>query len=330
MTGSPRRLRDDPDFRWETGCDLADESFAVGGYDLAAMRGRVLAEVSPPSGGAPLKAASNSSRWWAGAAAGASVTLLVGAALLVATMGRPTVPAEVPPAVPVSGVPAPTESPAPVEPAMPVEPATQAEPPVTVEAASPQASSSSAARAEPTPAPAPPPVAGDPAGDEPVVPPPPDPAPPAGSDDAEVGAAAPATGGEPADDGQGAAPPPASGLRAELEAYDRATHALGDGDLPAARSGFEDYLERWPSGRLRDEAALGLLRTLVQLGDHEAVEQVAAGLQDRPSMAGRQSEILRMRAENLVWLDQCDKAMSIAARLSGRDAADVKRACRRR
>jgi hypothetical protein len=42
----PRRLRDDPDFKWETGCDLADEGLVARGYDHERGRMRLLAAVS--------------------------------------------------------------------------------------------------------------------------------------------------------------------------------------------------------------------------------------------------------------------------------------------
>ena len=320
MTGSPRRLRDDPDFRWETGCDLADEGFAVGGYDLPSMRASVLAEVTPPSQGAPLKPAPRWQGWWAGLAAGVAVTLLVGGGAYVVSSTSPA-------SGPIAGesVDAPP-SPEPTD--VPAAPPTVVSP--TEEAAAPVPSmpAPEEARAEgapspalpPTEAPAPPPeVAEEPPSPEAVD---------AATEPATDGVAEASPPTDAATQTPAAAPP--SGLRAELEAYDRGVHALGDGELPTARAAFERYLADWPEGRLRDEASLGLLRTLVQLGDHAAVEAIAVTIQEQPSLAARRDEVVRMRAENLVWLERCDLALELAGTLPSRDGADVRRACRRR
>ncbi|MEQ1502970.1 MAG: hypothetical protein ABMB14_12105 [Myxococcota bacterium] len=55
MTVGPRRLNDDPDFKWETGCDLSDERGLVGDYDLAGLRSRLVAAAaaSPAPGSSP-------------------------------------------------------------------------------------------------------------------------------------------------------------------------------------------------------------------------------------------------------------------------------------
>ena len=46
MSRGPRRLLDDPDFKWETGCDLADEGSVVGDYDLTAAKDAVMERVA--------------------------------------------------------------------------------------------------------------------------------------------------------------------------------------------------------------------------------------------------------------------------------------------
>jgi hypothetical protein len=55
MTHGPRRLKDDPDFRWETGCDLRDEESQTGQYDFAGIRERLVAAAAAggnaPNGG---------------------------------------------------------------------------------------------------------------------------------------------------------------------------------------------------------------------------------------------------------------------------------------
>lgn len=309
MSGAPRRLRDDPDFSWETGCDLADEAFAVGGYDLPAMKGAVLAEVQAPSAGAPLKAASRGAMSWGGAGLVVGGVLLVGgllwawssgpsveaAAVQVAPMvASPPAPASVPAVAPAAGPTAPAAAPEVVGPVGPA-PVERVEAPAAP--AMEAERSELPAEAEASPAATTPP---EPGHDEPA----------------------------PAPDAAAEAPP-LSGLAAELAAFDAAAGALSDGRPGEAALGFEAYLATYPSGRLLDEAELGLLRARVELGDHEGVEVVAARLQERPSMALRRSEILRTRAENLVWLKRCDDAVALVASLPARERADVRRACRR-
>ena len=317
MTGSPRRLKDDPDFRWETGCDLADEGFAVGGYDLPSMRAKVLAQVTPPSGGAPLKvpAAGWSATWFAAAAALVGVGGLAG---LWVVAGLSTSDAAPPaPQGPVVEQPSPVVPAPTLPPEAPVAPIDGAVAPVErADAAAPVEVPPTEAPSDAVPVEAP---------SVPLV------APPPLVDDEDAAADADAAVVEPSAPAApevGGAPP--STLEAELAAYDRATAALAGGDAAAARDAFRAYLSAYPQGRLAPEASFGLLGALVSLGDHRAVETLAASLLGEDALQARHGDVLRIRAENLVWLGECDRALELAASLSSRERADVRRACRRR
>lgn len=303
MSEGPRRLRDDPDFAWETGCDLADEAFAVGGYDLPAMKGRLLAEVSPPSVGAPLKAASPLGGWVP--VLGAAVALLAVGGVVGAWLAG--APSELPPAVPVV-VEAPTPSPVVAVQAPVVAPEAAVPVPAPVEAVAPSPKAVPVA-AEPVAAPAVPTVdvaAG-------------------GLDEApEAPQARPTV--EPTVDGGTSS----GGLAEELALFETASAAALAGDDRAAAEGFEAYRERYPQGSLLDEADLGLLRARVALGDHEGVERLAASLVERPGLEPLRDGLQRTRAENLVWLQRCEEALELVASLPTREGADVRRACRRR
>lgn len=310
MSEGPRRLRDDPDFAWETGCDLADEAFAVGGYDLPALKGRLLAEVVPPSAGAPLRSASGMSTW--GPLVGAGVALL-GLGVLgglwwatpepPATTVAPVVvaPAAPAPAAPMARpMPVPVVAPAPpVVPSVPVAPAARPAAPPAAPVATHEA---------PGPAPAVPVVEAEP----------------------EAEAEAAATTVEATPEAAGVDEVASGGLAAELALFDAATGAAAAGRDQEAADGFAAYAEQYPSGSLRDEADLGRLRALVALGDHAAVEGLVAELVDRPGLVAVRDGLVRTRAENLVWLRRCDEALTLVASLPGRDGADVRRACRRR
>ncbi len=305
MSTPPRRLKDDPDFLWETGCDMADEAFAVGGYDLPSLRARVLAGTQPPSGGAPLRA----SRGGSVGAAVAGALLLLGlgggaAAWWSAPAAEPDVAA---PTAPVAVV-----EPAPVvvveaAAALPVQDAGLAD---EVEEDAPVGSVALEARA-PVAAPlAPAPVL--PVGD-------------AGSGDAPIED----LGGMSEEGGAVSEPSaPASTLAAEVAMYDAAAEHLVGGSAEDAVVAYQAYLEMYPQGRLVVESQLGLLRSRVAVGASEEVEALSVQLLADPRLAAKHDDIARMRAENLVVLRRCDDAIVAARDLPSRDAAPIKRACR--
>jgi hypothetical protein len=294
MNDGPKRLRHDPDFAWETGCDLSDEAFVLGGYDLPAMRAKVLVEVLPPSLGAPLRPAAPVRPWFAVLAGGG----VVAAALIaVGFWSASDVPpsATQPDASPAIVAPTPwpvaPEAPSSVAPVVASPPAASAAP-----VAAPQR----AERVEPAEVPSE--VESVAVVDDPPV------------------ATAPAA--------QPSAPAPAGTLADELRAFDAARDAASDGRVADARRGYDDYLARYPHGRLRQESEVGLLFALVDLGEHAAVDVLAGRLANDPAMSSRHAEILRVRAENLVALGRCSDAITIIKDLPARDGADVRRACR--
>ncbi len=342
----PRRLKDDPDFRWETGCDLADEASVVGGYDLAAARETLMARLA--AGAVPSAASAAAPA----TAAGALMALLkpgVGILALLGAVGGAylaglhagsapidgpagSAPVVAPAVEDLAPAPGARELPrvATSEPAVAPAPETRTEP--VLAPAAPAGEPPRRARAEPqTRDPRPTPVAPTEIGVAPR----------------SIGVAPPATGGAPPVDAPIAAPiepaPPASspaeappvvarpapsGLEQELRMYDRAGEALANGDAPGARDGYRAYLATFPSGSFRPEAQLGLLQALYASGDPAGVERLASEIQDQPEFSSRRSEILRLRAESLVLLERCDEAVAMVDALPSRDGAEIRRACR--
>ncbi|MCB9670558.1 MAG: hypothetical protein H6736_09045 [Alphaproteobacteria bacterium] len=124
---------------------------------------------------------------------------------------------------------------------------------------------------------------------------------------------------------------PRADLQAELEDYNRALDAASASRWSEARERYAAYLEAWPSGRLRDEAQLGLLGALVRSDRPGEAESLATRLLADPALARRAEDIRLLRAEALVELDRCDDALAVLedVRRSARVTA-VRNACRRK
>ncbi|HHO52370.1 MAG TPA: hypothetical protein ENK18_16240 [Deltaproteobacteria bacterium] len=341
MNRGPRRLKEDLDFQWETGCDLADEQLMIGDYDLPGMRRALLSkiEVGVASAGVVgdgvpvVRGAAEGSR--AGWLAPKPVlTALVGLSLLGGAywLGtqRTDGPSPGPQGAPgVAKVPTGPWVPAPV-------------------------------RSEPAPGPSTDGVADAPPQrpdalrlemarpDGPLhraVEPPPSAQEVEGTAEGPPGSSAPTASGagddprsvtdETAVGGAGEAPVPAksparpgSDIPAELRLYDPADEALENGAYRRAVAGFEAYLEAWPEGGLRDEAELGMLRALHGASDAEGTAKLAERLRYRPSLTSHREEILRLQAESLIVLGRCGDALLLAEDLPARVAAPIKRSCR--
>jgi TolA-binding protein len=308
-TPNPVRLRLDPDFRAETGCDLSDEAAVTGGYDHARGKQRLLAAIAalPPPGGPTAGPASGAGASSASGVmlAGAFGAAVVGIALLVGAWST-AVPSAAPQVAPPTHVAAPTApDAAPAgSPELTAGPASLPTEPVV--ASSPRAPMDQRIARVGSPPPA---VVVGPVEVPPTV-------------EAPVAAVLPSTPTEPA-----IAP---SGLQADYAAFLAGDAAFKDGDFAAARDGYRGYLASHPDGAMEPEAQLGLLLALHQLGDARAAELQARTIQDRSIFSSRRVEILRVRAESLVLLDRCDEALSLADQLASKDAAEARRVCRAR
>lgn len=352
MTRGPRRLKDDPDFQWETGCDVGAEEGLVGDYDLPGLRERILAAAatSPPpvtvGDGMPgVREGAGRGAW-----RGSVVKPVVGVIAAVAIIGGAywlgvRAGTERHPAAPTAeqtdprGASAPSAPPG-IDPRAPLAP--------------PEATGG-AALAPPDPmAPPGPRVGGAPLAGEAD----PEPA-SAGSVASASTLALPVDAGEPgavgaadvavdpvedpvaavvptddAASGSSASPdaiasaPRGSDLAAQQAAYEGAKSALDDGRFAEARRGFEASIARWPTGALSAESQLGLLQALYGLGDAGATLRQAEKIDALPAFSGRHEEIALLRAQALVRLDRCDEALLVLEGSSERGAADIRRACR--
>jgi TolA-binding protein len=321
---APPRLRHDPAFRADTGCDLADEGLAVGGYDLDRGKQRLLAAIaalpppaSGPSGGdapsAPAPATTGGGALGAGsgvvaAVAGGVIVLMIGALVWLGGPSAPTAPVDpAPRAAPATAAaPAPAASAAPE---LPPEPAA-APPTALADAPAPRAAAGPAPRAilpaEPAPALT---------GPVEVLP---------------TAEPIPAVVGAPIPTDPGPSGPAPSGLQADYQAFLVGDAKFKEGDWKAARAGYEAYLRDFPRGAMEPEARFGLLVALHQSGDAAAAEAQSRMIQDRTEFSSRRQEILRLRAESLVLLNRCEEALSLAEVLASKDAAEVRRVCRAR
>ncbi len=307
MSRGPRRLMDDPDFQWETGCNLRDEALLTEGYDLARLRASVLSTVPEVGDGVPLIRARRGLRWWGlGSLLGLSTvtafwlgTQVSGIELDAATEeASPTVAPTSPVVVPTP--PSAAEIDPELTPADAPEPAPQA---LTAEPVAPRAPSAVSTVPQPSPGG----VEADPA------PPEAGPAEP----DATDAAAEVVSGGR-------------SRLAAELAVFEPANDALEGGESSRAAIGFREYLAEFPEGRLRPEAELGLLSALHDLGDAARTERWAATLLDEPAHAERRDDIRELRAQALVRLGRCEEALETVDGLPGKVVAPIRRACRGR
>jgi hypothetical protein len=303
----PPRLKDGTDPLAQA---LADESLAVGAYDLDGLRGRVLDGAKgapPPSPGA-------TGTWW-------KIAIVSGITASLLTFGLTRlVPA---PEAPVATHPS-TQTYEPVVPSIPIDPAGEVVPRSTEEAdgdVDVDAEGLTAAESPVTPTT---PSASAPASPEPpITPTPVEPEPAAITDAAE-----PAE--RPSD-----AEPPSSQLAAELADYNRGVDFDTRQDWNAALAAWDVYLERWPEGRLHTEAQLGRLRALVGLDAPARVERLAAELLATPGLQAQRDDLLLTRAEALVKLDRCTEASNLLAnrRRSGPGfdrVQAVRSTCRRR
>ncbi|MEQ1564623.1 MAG: tetratricopeptide repeat protein [Myxococcota bacterium] len=320
MTRGPRRLKDDPDFKWETGCDVANEDLLVGQYDLPGLRSRIVAAAAvatpladPPvtvGDGVPgVKEVARSG--WVRPVAGLAIGALVflGAYWLGAQSGFGTEVGPVEPAPPIAA-PAPvgtSDEGAPTSAVPDLAPAAVG----TSEGsgAAPAARVAVQDRVTVESAPAVVRTALEPVAlaTAPVAAPP---QAPAGTADE----AAPRSG--------------VSDLPAQQAAFDAAQGALSDGRYRDAQSGFEAVLERWPTGALAIESEVGLLHALWGSGDYTATLAQAEKIQKLPALSSRGAEITRLRAESLVLLNRCEEALLVAEQLSDRRGADIRKACR--
>jgi TolA-binding protein len=341
MTRGPRRLKDDPDFKWETGCDVADEKLLVGEYDLQGTRSRLLAAIAlstPLSGEGPaespipttvgdgipaIRPGATATGWsvlkpLAVAVTGAFVVaasywvgVQVGSDGVAPELAPAEVPVETPPveASGMSGTSAEAAAPA-AEVVATASPQGSAEPELVVSKPSRPASKSVAQVA---------PVKDEPVSAEVVLP-------------SEIVAAQHAAAAVEQTSGTAeapSAPAPQSTLGVQNEAFRAAESALYAGDYEGALRRYDAYLARFPKGKYQDEVQLGRLQALFGMGDKAATEALARSIQDLPSLSGRREEILRLRAESLVLLDRCEEALLVAGEIPSKAGAEVRRVCRR-
>ncbi|MEN0067209.1 MAG: hypothetical protein AAGA48_34070 [Myxococcota bacterium] len=303
MSRGPRRLMEDPDFKWETGCDLGDEKVLTGGYDLARMRAAVLAGIPAVGDGVPVIRPRRPWGWWLGGIAG--VTAIVASFWLGTQVsgvgGEEQLPAVAPPEV----IEAPVRTPDPE--------VLRPEAPETVNV---EVSVEGAPIASPKEVPQvviqPPKAASKSVVERPIV---------------DDGVAAAVEAPEPA---PAAAPPVESRLEAEMAVYEPAADALQSGEAAAAARGFREYLAQFPTGTLRPEAELGLLWALHREGDAARTERWAAYLLEQSVHEPHHDDIRELRAQALVRLGRCEEAIASISSLPSRVIGPIRRACRRR
>ena len=294
MSG-PLRLRDDPNFLRETGCDLAAEARTLPPPDLPALRQRVvragrvarLRRIAGPS------------------------TLLVILAGLFAHFATP-------------GAPDAARGSAPTSVAVAAEPVTAAAVPST-----------GTARAElPTPPAlhpdAPVRALRDVPSVAPVVVPPTPETPPAVALQAErtgeAVAAAELAATQPSGEGTPAATE-GGDLALQHAAFMEAEAARDGGDLDRATQLYAESLDRWPHGAFAAESRLGELRVAVAAGDVDRIVSLSAVLAKDPALAPHRAELVRTRAVALANAGRCTEAREHLRDLSREDRVQVTARC---
>jgi TolA-binding protein len=317
MTG-PRRLMDDPNFTWETGCDLADEALLHEGHDLSALKESVLANIAVMETPAGTGAASSGASWLKGVLAATGVVMVIGAAGVGYQVGRTAVAPLAPmapsveqatqhqaaPPVEEPAVMAPGTAEEHVAPSAVIGRAPEAAPRTTLERKTPKVAAAATVSARAV-----------------------------GTDEAPVELPTTGVGSVMIDETppQASDAPRSSGLGDELNAYERAREAMVAGSYMEAATGFEGYLRSWPAGQLADEVRLSLLECMVKEGNWIEAQPLATFLLSSDAHAHRKGEISLLLAQSLVNLDRCSEALAIVDSIRPRpaEAANLRRACRR-
>ena len=321
MSRGPRRLLDDPDFQWETGCDLSDEQSVVDGYDLQEMKDAVVSRVavlaaagaaSAVGDGVPVVKAGFSFPSLKPALFAAAGVATVGTAFwlgvvsgpqLAASLRPPTLQAAPAPPVPVPSpvaVPDPGRDPVPDllgdwwmrQQQAPSEPSVVGEDTVA---------SVARPRHHATPS--------EPAED---------------AEDAlvvqEEAVVHEAGGNDLAED-----------TSSPISEYDGCMDLLDDRRNAAAARCFRDLLHAGgPDNPLRLQVEWSLLRALQASGDAEGTAALAEQLAQRADLADQRGELRLLQAEALVQVGRCDHALVVARDLDSDAAAAVRRACRKK
>ena len=121
----------------------------------------------------------------------------------------------------------------------------------------------------------------------------------------------------------------AKDLAEQMALYAVGQRALEAGDLAAAGSAFQEYLEAWPDGTLREEVLVSILEVLVRQQAWAEADALAASLMTVPTLSLRVGELTRVRAEALVHLGRCSDAMALVSGLEKADATKLRKACMR-
>ena len=124
-------------------------------------------------------------------------------------------------------------------------------------------------------------------------------------------------------------PEPSSDLADEAEVLRVADQMLEDGYPDDAAGMFNSYLQRWPEGRLKAEARLGLLESYTHAHDWSAAEALSAELLQDPWMQSRRVEVAMVRGHALLAIGECDEGVSVLKGIDVRDAdlKDARRSC---
>ena len=314
----PTRLKDDPNFIKETGCDLGAESARVGDYALTEMRASVLRKTAAGS---------------AATSTGFQVKALLGLCAVVGTttglwwmyQGPP------PPVDPAAQVAVQFAVDPQAERTEPTSEETRAAVAFAIETESPASETPSAeaptqvpSASESTVSPAS--EEGVPSEEEPVV-----------ALDGPTETESPAS--EETSSGDGVAmveerPTPKTAIQvgtlaSENAVYELAGQLMREGRYDEARQAMAYYLKQWPDGVHLN----GILMTMVECmyrqsrwGEAEKLAELLVGV---PGLVHRRPELIRLRAESLVMLGRCEEA-SAAAEAGDRSLVSaVKQQCRK-
>lgn len=333
MSRGPRRLLDDPDFQWETGCDLVDEQSLVGGYDLAGMKEAVVAKVGAAAAAGSSALVGDGVPAVRAAASGAGKVAAVVKPLAFATVGIATVGTAfwlgVVSGPGLFGAAPELRAPAAERAAAPdlgsgqrIAPPSREAPPVAPEAPAPQSpwwlAPVEAVPPEAVGISSPPPeerrvVAVPEALLEEVVP---ASAPPTEADaEAEVAAREPAT----------AAPlSPAAEYMGAMAQCDSIIHRAKE-----RADCYRDMLHHH-GGDYDATIELAWVDALYEAGDVEGTAALAARMRENPAHSLRREELLMLEAESLAKLGRCDTALLRARDLPRAKADIIRKACRNR
>ena len=118
-------------------------------------------------------------------------------------------------------------------------------------------------------------------------------------------------------------------LASENAVYALIGQQMKAGEYAKARQAMAYSLQQWPEGVHVDGILMTMVECMYRQSKWGEAEKLAELLVDVPGLGHRRTEIVRLRAESLLMLDRCDLAIEVAEEGERSLVAAVKQHCRK-